>query len=92
MVGTTKKMREAILAADSEKLGVRLGLFCLRYNIPAAHVAEQLNVSMPTVYSWFRGEVEPTRSIRDSVELLLLDPPFDDGKPEEPVQEKLEFE
>jgi hypothetical protein len=91
MVGITKKTRTAIETADSSKLGVRLGLFCLRYNIPAAHIADQLNISMPTVYAWFRGEVEPTRSIRDSIELLMLDPPFDDGKGE-PVQEKLEFE
>ena len=42
-------------SADDKKLGVRLGLVCIRRNIPVVDVAEFFDVSRTSVYAWFRG-------------------------------------
>lgn len=42
-------------AADRTKLGVRLGLLCIKCNIPVTDVSEFFGVSRTAVYAWFRG-------------------------------------
>jgi hypothetical protein len=42
-------------SADKTLLGVRLGIACIKRNIPVTDVAEFFNVSRTAVYAWFRG-------------------------------------
>lgn len=42
--------------ASSVLLGVKLGKICVAKDIPVTDVAEYLNVSRQTVYSWFLGK------------------------------------
>jgi hypothetical protein len=46
-----KDVREA----DRTKIGVQLGVACIRKDIPVTDVSEFFDVSRMTVYSWFRG-------------------------------------
>jgi hypothetical protein len=46
-----------IRSANSQLLGVQLGLVCLRNDIPVTDVAEFFGVSRMTVYNWFKGKV-----------------------------------
>lgn len=41
---------------DADRIGVQLGLVCVKANIPALYVAEALGVSRMTIHSWFRGK------------------------------------
>ena len=43
-------------ASDKSKIGVRLGLTCIRADIPVSDISEFFDVSRVTVYSWFRGK------------------------------------
>lgn len=45
-----------VLASDSNKLGVKLGLACVKKEIPVTDVAGFFKVSRVTVYSWFTGK------------------------------------
>jgi hypothetical protein len=42
-------------------LGVRLGRFCVKQEIPVADVMEFFDVSKQTVYSWFAGTHTPSK-------------------------------
>ena len=59
-----------IRSANSQLLGVQLGLVCLKNDIPVTDVAEFFGVSRMTVYNWFKGS-EVTPSYRNSVSSLL---------------------
>ena len=37
-------------------LGIQLARLCVKANLPATYVAEALETSPTTVYSWFRGQ------------------------------------
>ena len=60
--GYTLKLANDITSADKEKLGVRLGLFCLERDIPVSAVAEAVGVSRQTVYHWFVGSRIPRQT------------------------------
>jgi hypothetical protein len=45
-----------VIASDNTKLGVKLGLACIKKEIPVADVAEFFKVSRVTAYSWFTGK------------------------------------
>lgn len=45
-----------VVASDNTKLGVKLGLACIKKEIPVTDVAEFFKVSRVTVYSWFTGK------------------------------------
>lgn len=45
-----------VIASDKTKLGVQLGLACIKREIPVTDVAEFFKVSRVTVYSWFVGK------------------------------------
>lgn len=51
----------AVNEADSDLLGVKLGLVCVKNDIPVNDVAEYLSVTRMTVYNWFKG----TTTIQD---------------------------
>lgn len=57
--------------ADSRHIGVRLGKWCIRMNIPVSEVAQQFGVSRMTVYSWFTGTSRPRKDKVDQIEKLL---------------------
>jgi hypothetical protein len=42
--------------ANPNKTGTALALACVKANIPTKYVAEALEVSRMTVFSWFRGK------------------------------------
>jgi hypothetical protein len=52
-------MVKTVEQADQKLPGVRLGLTCIKLDIPAAQVAIHLGVSRQTVYSWFTGRFKP---------------------------------
>ena len=57
--------------ADPKHIGVRLGKWCIRMNIPVSEVAQQFGVSRMTVYSWFTGASRPRKDKVDQIEKLL---------------------
>ena len=42
--------------ANPHRAGTALALACVKANIPAKYVAEALEVTRMTVFSWFRGK------------------------------------
>ena len=57
--------------ADPNKTGVALAHACVKANLPAKYVAQVLNVSRMSVYSWFRGK--PIRDKNRQVAEVLTD-------------------
>ena len=57
--------------ADPRHIGVRLGKWCIRMNIPVTEVAEKFGVSRMTVYSWFKGESIVSSKHADKMQKLL---------------------
>jgi plasmid maintenance system antidote protein VapI len=64
-------MVQAIYDANPFFLGVKLAKICVGLNIPVTDVAEYLNVSRPTVYSWFIGKHDVSPKYADQVEKLI---------------------
>ena len=69
--GYSTLMVQAIYDANPFFLGVKLAKICVRLNIPVTDVAEYLNVSRPTVYSWFIGKHDVSPKYADQVEKLI---------------------
>lgn len=42
--------------ANPNRAGIALALACVKANIPAKYIAEALDVTRMTVFSWFRGK------------------------------------
>lgn len=42
--------------ANPNRAGIALALACVKANLPAKYVAEALEVTRMTVFSWFRGK------------------------------------
>lgn len=62
---------EMIQKADQNKLGVKLGMLCIKKDIPVHDVADFFNVSRPIVYAWFKGEIKvPNRLITKVADIL----------------------
>jgi transcriptional regulator with XRE-family HTH domain len=57
--------------ADSRFIGVRLGRYCIKNNIPVVRVAEQFGVSRMTIYQWFTGQTQPRSSKVEKIEKYL---------------------
>lgn len=45
-----------IATTESTRTGINLAKACLKANLPAKYVAQLMNVSRMTIYSWFRGK------------------------------------
>lgn len=58
-------------ASDTTKLGVRLGLACIKREIPVTDVAEFFKVSRVTVYSWFCGKTNVPDKHQDKMQKLV---------------------
>jgi len=62
----------ANLNADPRFIGVRLGRYCIKNNIPVVRVAEQFGVSRMTIYQWFTGQTQPRSSKVEKIEKYLV--------------------
>lgn len=59
--GYSQQTARAILSADPRgSLGVALGQFCVRRDIPISVAAAGMGVSRMTVYNWALGKTEPS--------------------------------
>lgn len=54
--GYSTSFIKEVTSSDRTKLGVQLGLACIKRDIPVSDVSEFFTVSRMTVYSWFRGK------------------------------------
>jgi hypothetical protein len=61
MIGYSQQIVKTNRDADVRKLGVRLGRYCIRREIPVADVMEFFEVSKQTVYSWYAGTHTPSK-------------------------------
>ena len=69
--GYSFRLVKANQAADSNKVGVRLGRYCIERDIPVQEIAEKFDVSRMTIYSWFTGVAEPHRYKAEQIKELL---------------------
>ena len=56
MIGYSQQLVKANKKANQKLIGVQLGRYCIKEDIPVAHVAKSLSVSRTAVYAWFKGE------------------------------------
>ena len=57
---------------SNRSLGQRLGDYCVRARITVTDMSVLLNVSRPTLSSWFDGTTSPTQDIHiQKVKILL---------------------
>lgn len=69
--GYSLKLRDLNRRAPSNMLGVRLGRVCIKHDIPASRVADEMGVSRQTVYNWFRGTSQPNGSLIVRIERFI---------------------
>ena len=69
--GYSLRLVKANQAADSRKIGVVLGRYCIAKDIPVADIAEKFDVSRMAVYSWFTGVSEPHRTKAEQIAAML---------------------
>lgn len=69
--GYSLKLRDLNRRAPSTALGVRLGRVCIKHDIPASRVADEMGVSRQTVYNWFRGASQPNESLTVRIERFI---------------------
>jgi len=69
--GYSFRLVQANQAADSRKIGVALGRYCISKDIPVADIAEKFDVSRMAVYSWFTGVSEPHRAKAEQIAAML---------------------
>jgi hypothetical protein len=58
-------------ASDKSKIGVQLGIVCIKRDIPVTDVSEFFAVSRMTAYSWFRGKTNVPEKHRDKMQKLV---------------------
>lgn len=67
----SSKIVERVNKANPEKIGVKLGLLCIKHSIPVATIADRFKVAKPTVYSWFSGDADPIASLEARMRKLV---------------------
>ena len=60
MLGYSLQLAKANQEASAKHPGVKLGRICIKHNVPVAQVAKYCGVTRATVYSWFKGETNPS--------------------------------
>jgi transposase-like protein len=70
-IGYSRRLVDEVQRADSSKIGVRLGVVCLKSDVPVSRVARLLGVSRVTVYSWFRGKTNTPERLWGKVQKLI---------------------
>ena len=71
LIGYSLRLVKANQAADSRKIGVALGRYCIAKDIPVADIADSFDVSRMAVYSWFTGISEPHRTKAEQIAAML---------------------
>jgi transcriptional regulator with XRE-family HTH domain len=61
--GYSLRVRDTNAAADTRKIGVRLGRACIAHDVPVTVVAQRMGVTRATVYNWFCGVSTPQNNI-----------------------------
>lgn len=69
--GYSLRLRDLNRKAPKKLLGVQLGRSCIKHDIPASVVADQMGVSRQTVYNWFRGISNPGPNLTARVEQFI---------------------
>lgn len=69
--GYTTLFVQAVEDANPFYLGVKLAKICIKLNVPVTDVAEYLDVSRPTVYSWFIGKRDVAPKYQEQVKKLI---------------------
>jgi hypothetical protein len=67
----SEKFIQKVQGANQDKLGVRLGLACIRGEIPVNDVADFFKVSRVTIYNWFHGKTKVPTEHTEKIEKLL---------------------
>jgi len=57
--------------ADPSNIGVLLGRFCIKKEIPVAEVADFFSVSRMTIYSWFSGGGKPRKKHGEKIQAVI---------------------
>ena len=71
MRGYANKFIQDVQGADQTKLGVQLGMACIKGEIPVSDVAEFFKVTRATVYNWFKGKTKVPTEHTDKIEKLI---------------------
>jgi transcriptional regulator with XRE-family HTH domain len=71
--GYSLRLRDLNAKADKRKIGVRLGRFCIKHDIPVSEVAKDMGVSRATVYNWFCGVSAPQKSTAVLISAYIAD-------------------
>ena len=71
MRGYSEKFIQKVQGANQDKLGVRLGLACIRNEIPVNDAADFFKVSRVTIYNWFQGKTKVPTEHTEKIEKLL---------------------
>ena len=69
--GYSLHLRDLNAKADKNKLGVRLGRACIKYDVPVTVVAKRMGVTRTTVYNWFCGVSAPQPALASVVETYI---------------------
>ena len=69
--GYSLRLVKANQAADSEKIGVQLGRYCIAKDISVYDIAISFNVSRMAVYSWFTGVSDPHPTKAEEIAAML---------------------
>lgn len=69
--GYSQRIANAIIEAEVDSLGVALGKFCIRHDIPVSEVAGGLGVSRTAVYKWFDGSSIPSPFYAPKIEAWM---------------------
>jgi len=69
-IGYTRYLIEANREAPTT-LGVQLGKWAIRNNVPVSQVASRFGVSRQTVYNWFIGKYEPNESLAKQIRYYI---------------------
>jgi hypothetical protein len=68
MYGYTIALVNSNKRADRNKIGVRLGMACIKADVPVKQVAQDFNVSRTSVYAWFSGLSIPSPHLHEAIE------------------------
>jgi hypothetical protein len=71
MRGYSDKFIQKVQGANQSKLGVKLGMACIKGEIPVSDVSDFFKVTRVTVYNWFHGKTKVPNEHIDKIEKLL---------------------
>ena len=68
--GYTERVKSTIEQGPGG-LGTELGRLCVEHGYSVTEVADALSVTRSTVYSWFRGDTEPSKHLAPKVHKII---------------------